>query len=135
MNQLNPLHIGALLLVVLLFSFFKLSEVKKELHSAKEQYAQTQKVALELSALKDAYANTTQTRKAINRIVSQSTLRSAHLEIKRSKKAIKIGAKSIDLQALNFLMGKILNANFNIKQLEIQRVDDLHARLKLEIQW
>ena len=135
MNQLNPLHIGALLLVVLLFSFFKLSEVKKELHSAQEQYAQTQKVALELSALKNAYANATKTRKAINRIVSQRVLRSAHLEIKRSKKMIKIGAKSIDLQALNSLMGKILNANFNIKQLEIQRIDDLHARLKLEIQW
>ena len=38
MNRINPLHIGALLIAILLFSMFKLSSVTSELKEVKLDY-------------------------------------------------------------------------------------------------
>ena len=51
MNQVNPLHIGALLGVVILFLFFQLSSAKADLKVAKVEYKSSEKVAVDLSSL------------------------------------------------------------------------------------
>ena len=66
MNQVNPLHIGALLLVVIMFLFFKLSGVKEELAQAKENYRTSEKLAVNVSALKNVYANKKKTQNALS---------------------------------------------------------------------
>lgn len=135
MNQINPLHIGGLLLTLLAFLMFQLSGIKSELAEAKSEFEKSEKVAVDLSSLKAVYANKKRTKKALERILSQSSLRSAELDIKRTKEFVKISSLSIDTRALNFLMGKILNGSYKISQLKIKRLSETKASLLLEIKW
>jgi len=135
MNQINPLQIGALLAVVIAFLFFKLHGVKAELVEATASYKMSEKLAVEVSSLKSVYANKKKTKNAINRILAQGSLRESSLDVKRNKKSIKIGSKSIETKALNSLMGKILNGSYNVTTLKIKRLSETKASLDMEIQW
>ena len=135
MSRVNPLHIALLLLMVIAFLLFKLEGLTEELQEAKALYRSSEKLAVELRALKSVYANSNKSRAAINRILSQRSLQSTKFDIKRTKKSIIIGAKSIETAALNSLMGKILNGSYNITQLKIDKRSDTKAALTMEIQW
>jgi len=135
MNRLHPLHIGALLVVVLLFSFFKLNAAKQQLHQAQKSYKESEHLALELSALKDTYGNKKKIQKQIQKIVALRTLSNANIQTLWKKKGVVLSSSSLDLKALNLFMGKILNSNVNIVKLKITKKDDLRASLEMEIQW
>lgn len=134
MNQVNPLHIGGLLAVILLFLFFKLSGIKEELKSVKSDFKASEKVAVDLSSLKNVYADKRKTSRAIERILSQSSIKRAKLTIKREKKSIKISSKSVETKVLNSLMGKILNGSYKITSFKIKKLSATKASLNLEIQ-
>ena len=135
MNRLNPLHIGALLIVILLFISSKLVESKNQLLEAKSSYQETQKVAIELSDLKKVYADKKRLKKSLYKILQLSSLRSANIVKKTKKSEIILSSKSMEKKALNSLLGKILNANFNIKILKIKKLSDKKASLYMEIKW
>jgi len=135
MNRLNPLHIGLLLIVILLFLSSKLIESKTEFLEAKNSYKETQKVAITLSALKKVYADKQRLKKSLYRILQLSSLRSADILKTTKKSEIILSSKSMEKKALNSLMGKILNANFNIKILKIKKLSDKKASLYMEIKW
>jgi phosphoketolase len=135
MNKINPLHIGALLVVLLAFLFFTLSQTREELVQEKALFAESEKLAVELSSLKDVYANKKRMQKSLERLLAQSSLKSADLNMKKDKKSIKISSKSIDTKALNSLMGKILNASYNVTTLKIKKLSETKASLELEIKW
>lgn len=135
MNQVNPLHVGALLVVLLAFLFFTLGEVKSEFEDEKALYLESEKLAVELSALKDVYADKKKTQRSIERLLAQSSLQSADLVVKKDKKSIKISSKSIDAKVLNSLMGKVLNGSYNVSQLQIKRLSETKASLEMEIKW
>jgi biopolymer transport protein ExbB/TolQ len=135
MNRLHPLHIGALLVVVLLFSFFKLNAAKQQLHQVQKSYKESKHLALELSALKDTYGNKKKIQKQIQKIAALRSLSNAKIQTLWKKKGVVLRSSSLDLKALNLFMGKILNGNFNIVKLKITKKDDLRASLEMEIQW
>lgn len=135
MNQINPLHVGALLGAVLLFLLFQLSGVKKELEEEKASYLESEKLAIELSSLKEVYADNKKIQDALERLFAQASLSSAELAIKKEKNSIRVSSKSIDSKALSTLMGKILNSSYNIKELQIKRLSETRASLEMEIQW
>jgi len=135
MNRLNPLHIGALLIVILLFISSKLVESKNQLLEAKISYQETQKVAIELSDLKKVYADKKRLKKSLYKILQLSSLRSANIVKTTKKSEIILSSKSMEKKALNSLLGKILNANFNIKILKIKKLSDKKASLYMEIKW
>ena len=135
MNQVNPLHIGALLLVLIMFLFFKLSGIKDELVEVKQDYQISKKLAVDVNSLKSVYANKKKTKEALERILRQSSLKSASLNLKKEKKSIKISSQSIDTQALNFFMGKILNGSYDISLLKIKKLSQTTASLEMEIKW
>ena len=135
MNQINPLHIGVLLVVVITFLFFTLSGMKTEMQEENELYEASEKLAVELSSLKSVYADKKKTKKAIERILSQSSLKSAALEVKRENSLIRISSNSIDTKALNSLMGKVLNGSYNVTELKIKKLSETKATLNMEIKW
>jgi len=134
MNHVNPLHIGGLLGVIILFLFFQLSGAKAELKEAKSEYKKSEKIAVDLSSLKTVYADKKKSKKALERILSLSSVKQAKLTIKRDKKSIKIASKSVETKVLNSLMGKILNGSYKISYLKIKKLSDTKASLSLEIQ-
>lgn len=135
MNQINPLHIGAFLVSLIVFLLFTLSGLKMEMIEEKNLYTTSEKLALKLSSLKDVYAHKEKTKKALNRILSQSSLKSAALNIKHEKSSMRLSSKSIDTKALNSLLGKVLNGSYNVTQLKIKKLSETKASLKMEIKW
>ena len=135
MNQINPLHIGALLGALLLFLLFTLSGIKAELEEERILYLESEKLAVELHSLKDAYADKKKSMSALERVLAQNIFKSAELEIKKEKNSLKVVSKSINMKSLNALMAKILNASYNIKELQIKKLSESRASLEMEIQW
>jgi len=135
MNQLNPLHVGALLLVLLIFSFVKLHEVKGELQTVQHHYKESEKLAVKLKSLKNVYANKKKTKRSLERILKQPSLRKADLQVEKTKTHIIIKSASLHTRELNSLMGKVLNGNYNIVELKIKKLNETDASLYMEIQW
>lgn len=135
MNQINPLHIGALLLVILLYLLYTLQNTKEELQEEKLLYAKSEQLALELHGLKESYGDGKKTVAALERLFSQSALKSAAFELKKEKKSLKISAKSVDLKTLNRVMAKLLNSSYNIKEMQIKKLSDTKASFEMEIAW
>lgn len=135
MNQINPLHIGALLLTVLLFMFFKLSSFQKELVEIQAEYKQSNKVATQLSTLDELYANSNKIKSSLERVLRQPSLKSADIKTSITKNSYKISSDSISAVALNSLMGKILNGSYNVTTLSIKRISQEKASLEMEIKW
>lgn len=135
MNQVNPLHIGGLLIVLLIYSFVHLGGLKQELEEVERSYKESEKLAVNLSSLKDVYANKIKIKSSLDRVLAQTAVKSAKLSVKKEKKSIIIKGESVDARALNTLMSKILNGSYNITKLTIKRLSDTKASLDLEIQW
>jgi len=135
MNRINPLQIGALLIIILAFFIFKLGEAKNELHDANRLYKETLAISKELVGLREVYGDKNSIRKSINRILHQSSLRSAHIVKKVTSRGLKISSQSMDRRALNSLMGRVLNGSYNITFLKIKRLSDKSASLNIEIKW
>ena len=135
MNRINPLYIGALLVMLLLLSLYLLSGAKSSLLQAKESFKQTQKIANELSGLKKTYANQKKSKRSLQRILAQPSLKPAAIKAEYKKSGLKLYSKSIDKKGLDFLMGKLLNASYDIRKLKIKRLSDEQASFELEIKW
>jgi len=135
MNRINPLHIGILLIVILAFFIFQLGEAKKELHETNILYKETLTLSTQLVGLREVYGDKNAIKKSINRILNQSSLKSANIVKKVTSTGLKISSESMDRGALNSLMGKMLNGSYNIASLKIKRLSDKTASLKMEIKW
>ena len=135
MNRLNPLYVGILLLLLLAFFVMQLAEAKKELHEEKKLYEKSLKLALETSALKKAFADKTKEKREILHILTSSVLKNADVKKKLTNSGIYISAKNMDRNALNYFMGKILNATFVITKLQIQKTSENKATLEVKIKW
>jgi len=133
-NRVNPLHIVALLLVLILFLLFQISSVKKELTNTADSLHQSKAIALKTVAYKELY-NKEKVKKALERILRQPSLKNAEIIVQRSKDRLTIKAKSLSFGTLNSLMSKIFNGAYTISRLSIKRIDAEHASLQMEIKW
>ncbi len=134
MNNLNPLHIGALLAIVVVFLFVKLDGAKAELKEVQKSFKESEKVAVDVSSLKSVYADKKKIQKSLESIFNRAK-RTTELKIKHNKDSVFVSANSIETSALNALMGKILNGTFNITQLKIRKLSETKASLEMEIKW
>ena len=135
MTRINPLHIGALVILFLLFFTIKLSTLKDTLKHEKKTYQETVQIATKLQGLKTVYADKIGVKKALSRVLHQRILKSANIEKKLNAKGIVLTAEGITLRELNFFMGKILNGSYRVTLLKIKRISKDKASLKLEIKW
>ena len=134
MNRVNPLYLGLLLLVILALSVFKLNSAKQELNEVKLSYKETSKIANELTSLKSVY-NNKNLEKSLQRLFKHNVLKGIEIDARFKKNNVKISTQSIDKKALNFLMGKILNSTYNVVSLDIKKLSEEKASLKMEIKW
>ena len=135
MSRINPLHIIGLLLVILLFIFFKLNGIKEELVQVKQTLSQTQQLSKEVVALKKVYGDKKRIKRELQKILRYSTLRSANIQKEYKKSGVLLTCESIELAPLNTLMSKLLNNSFHIERLKIKKLSDKTAQLHLEIKW
>jgi hypothetical protein len=113
----------------------KLNTAREELTDAKESYSQTLVLAQKIKGLKSTYFNKTKVLKSINMLLRNATVRSAGISKKVTNSSILLTSKSMNIRSLNFLMGKILNGTYVVSELQIKRLSDKTASLRLEIKW
>ena len=135
MNQINPIHILVILIVVVFLFFVKLGQVKNELQVAQNSYNETLEMVTKIKGLKTIYSAKEQTKKALQRVLRQPSLSHANIEKKETNYNIVITSRSIDKKALDSLMSKVLNGVYKINLIDIRRVSNEKASLKLEIKW
>jgi GTPase len=135
MNRFNPLYMGAFLIFMLLFFALKLSSAKEELTLVKEEYKETAVTLNELSSLSSAYMGKEEVKKSLQRILAQPSLKSANISQKLKNNSIVVTASSVDKEALNSLMGKLLNGAYDIAAFNIKKLSDNKASFEVEIQW
>jgi hypothetical protein len=108
---------------------------KLELQESREAYKITKNIALELTSLKKVYSNNLSTKKSLQKILKHRSLSSSKIIQNFKKSSATINSEGMDINALNLLMGKLLNNSYNIKSLSIYRLSDTHVSLKMEIKW
>ena len=135
MNRINPLYTIALLVTILIVGIFKLQNTRSELKELKKSYKETKTLSTELSMLKAQYKNSSKIKISLRNILKNPILKSSLLDYSFKKSSLFINSKSIDINALNFLMSKILNASYQINKLDIKKLDDKTASFKMEIKW
>lgn len=135
MKKINPLYIVALLLITLGFGVFELSQNKSALQEEQQAYAKTLELATKLKAYKEIYDKQEMAKRSLDGILKQNLL--ADAKIVRSDKGTQttLSSDAIELRALDFLTGKLLNATYEIKKLKIERIDETKARFSMEIAW
>ncbi len=135
MNRINPLYIGLLLVVVLLISVVQLNSSKGKLQEAKLSYKNISKLADNLVSLKKAYANKTKMEKSLRSLLRNKSLQASKMKATFKKSSVKLSSKSIDKNALNYLMGKLVNGSYHISSFEIKKLSEEKASFKMEIKW
>jgi hypothetical protein len=135
MHRINPLYIGLILFIIFILSIFKLSSAKDDLNVVKTDYKETQRLVVKLSGLKANYANKQSIKKSLLRILKHSSLRSAKIAKKNKKDSIILSSRSMDKQALNFLMGKLLNGVYQINSFKIKKLSKFKVSFEMEIKW
>ena len=135
MSRINPLHIIALLVVVLLFFMFKLGSAKDELAQTKKLYKKALVVSNELKGFKNIYADSIKVKKSLQRLFAQPSLRNLDLQKKFTSGGVVLSSENMDKKALNSLMGKLLNGSYNIDSFKIKRLNPQSVSFKMEIKW
>jgi len=135
MNRINPIHIAILLIVILLFVVVRLGSLKNELTQAKSEYKKTEEVASKILGFKEAYGDKKELQKSLKKLLSLSQLRSAKLQQKIQKNSIILSSQSMDKNALNTLMGKLLNKAYNISAFKIKKQSSESVSFEMEIKW
>jgi predicted nucleic acid-binding Zn-ribbon protein len=134
-NRVNPLYVGAFLLVLLVLAIYSLNSAKNSLRESKESFKTTQKIAYELSGLKKAYSEKKSKLRDMKRLLAQNVLKPAAIDAKFKNSGVSINSKSISKNALDFLMSKLLNSTYDIRKMRIKRLSDEKAELDLDIKW
>ena len=129
MSQKNIL-LFALLSVLLLFMVYRMREDAREnFVSQKEQVSTFEKEAKEIGMLKKRFGDKKATKRAFEQL---KRVASVHKEFVKGKSRILI-FDQLDTVKLNALMRKIANSGLVIKHLTVTRIDDLHAKVRLEL--
>lgn len=135
MNRINPIYAVLFLVLLVIIFMFGLQNVKSELSEAKYTYEETSQLAIELKGLKKTYSDKKAILKSIDRILRQSSLKSANIEKKITSSSFIITSRSIEKVAMNSLMSKFLNGAYNIHALKIKRLSAEKASIEMEIKW
>ena len=133
MRQINPLYISMLFVVVLTIVFIKLNAAKSGYNEARSELVKTEMMAKRIVALKKGWGEDKSKVQALERLLKASALRSASLIKSREGKMITLSSKKVDARAVEFLINKLYNGTFVIKSLQIRRLDDAYATLRMEI--
>ncbi len=129
MSQKNILLFALVSLLMLLVIYNMKQNAKATFLSQKEQLVTFEKEAKEIGQLKKRFAD-----KRANRRLLETLKRIAKpsKELDKSKEKI-LEFDQLNAQKLNALLRKIENSSLKIKRLTVNRIDDLHAKVRLEI--
>lgn len=133
MKNVHPLHIFALIAIILVFLLIQVRESRDTLQVSKTQYKEVQALASELQGLQKAYGDRQSVEKSLATILKQRSLRGVKIQQTATKNGIRVEAKSMDKRALESLMSKILNGAYPVHSLDIKALSPSKVSFTMEI--
>ena len=133
MRQINPLYLSLLFIVILLLVFVKLNDAKEDQNRAKSDLVKTEMMAKRILALKRNWDESKSREKALEKVFKASVLKSSGLLKKRKGKLITVTSKKIGAKAVEFLLNKLLNGTYVIRSMQLRRLNDEYASIRMEI--
>lgn len=131
--KINPLYVGLLLIVALIFSMYQLSESKTQLHESKNTLIKVEAMAEEIDALKRAWDSPKSTTTALDRLLKAPQLKSANIQKTKKRDRIVLKSKKANLKATNYFFVKLFNGAYILKKFDVERLDDESVSFSAEI--
>ncbi len=131
--KINPLYIGMLLVVALLFVVYQLHGSKTQLRESKQALVKVEAMAEEIDALKRAWDNPKTTTAALQRLLKAPQLKSANIQQTKKQGLIILKSKKANFKAANYFFSKLFNGAYILQKLEIKRLDDESLSFHVEI--
>lgn len=131
--KINPLYFGLLLIVVLLFVVYQLSESKTELRESTKALVKVEAMAEEIDALKRAWDNPKTTGTALDRLLKAPQLKSANIKQTKKRGQIILRSNKANRKATNYFFVKLFNGAYILQKFDIKRLDDESVSFSVEI--
>jgi len=131
--KINPLYLGLLLIVALIFSVYQLGESKSQLHESKNALLKIEAMAEEIDALKRAWDTPKSTITALDRLLKAPQLKSANIQKTKKRALIVLRSKKANLKATNYFFVKLFNGAYILKKFNVERLDDESVSFSVEI--
>jgi len=131
--KINPLYVGLLLVMALVFAIYRLNESKAELHDSKIGLAKIETMANEIDALKRAWDAPKATITALNRLLKSTALKSANIQKIKKRGKIVLKSKKANLKATNYFFVKLFNGAYTLEKFEVKRLDEESVSFSVEI--
>ena len=131
--KINPLYIGMLLVVALLFVVYQLHESKTQLRESKQALIKVEAMAEEIDALKRAWDSPKTTTSALQRLLKAPQLKSANIQQTKKQGLIILKSKKANFKAANYFFVKLFNGAYILQKFEIKRLDDASLSFHVEI--
>jgi len=133
MKQVNPLYLLIALTTLLFVMLYSLNGVKSDLNDIKSQIVKTTKIADEIVSLKKSWGDKKRSKKALLKILNNSTLKSAGVEYSVTSSKVTIDAKNLASKEFTYLLNKVFNASLNISSLRVRSLDKHHVLVHMEV--
>lgn len=131
--KINPLYVGLLLVVALLFTAYQLSTSKQQLRESKNSLLKIEAMADEIDALKRAWDDTKSSNAALERLLKAPQLKSANIQQTKKRGRTVLKSNRADLQATNYFFAKLFNGAYILEKFDIKRLDDESISFQVEI--
>ncbi|GEM_PF-3862348 len=129
MSQRNIIIFSVVAALLLLFLYNMKQNAYRAFVEQKEQLVTFEKSAKEIGTLKKRFSD----KKAVTRTLSSlKRIATPSKEYEKGKKRV-LEFDQLSPQKLNALLRKIANSTIEIKDMRITRIDDLHAKVRLEV--
>ena len=131
MRSIHPLYLLGLLVSILFMLVWQNAKLEKEISYTQSERAKARLMAQRIVDLKKVIK--TANKAQLNRFFKGSVFVGAELSHKVKNQRYIINAKNMSSKQLQTFLNRILNMSVNIMQLKIERKDDKHASLYMEI--
>ena len=131
--KINPLYIGLLLVMALVFVIYQLDKSKSQLRTSKVALQKVEAMAEEIDALKRTWDAPKSTSKAIERLIKPPQLKSANIQRTKKRGKIVLSSKKANLKATNYFFVKLFNGAYILEKFEVKRLDEESVSFNVEI--
>ena len=121
MKRLNPLYIISLFATIFIISIFTLNKEKENFKEQSEQLNVYTIKAKEYKNLKESWTNKDFVNSNLDQILKNKVFVNEKITKTSTKELVKIKIESSDYKILDNFLNKILNKQFVIKKLEIEK--------------
>lgn len=130
-KRINPFIVVGIMIAILLVLFIVVQSKKSSILEQNSNLASYTSQARSLKDLKSTW-NSKQTLPKLNSIISNPSVKKKSFIRKLANKIV-LDAKGLTRSEVDMVIKKLLNSAFEIKKINIQRVDDKQLNINVEV--